>query len=209
MNKTLFILLLLVLFVLTACTSANQSAAVTLTENYANSISVEQQLIVGTFKLEGTDLAIDSQTASQLLPLWSLLKELKSSGSAADQEISAVEEQIQGTMTAEQVKAIRDMKLTQADIAAIFQGQNSSSGSNSGAVNQPSSSGSAAGPVGGAADGNAPPAGGPAGGGFDPGGGPILSQQNNSAGKSQSSMQTGSTVMIGEVIKLLESKVQG
>lgn len=209
MNKTLFILLLLVLFVLTACTSANQSAAVTLTENYANSISVEQQLIVGTFKLEGTDLAIDSQTASQLLPLWSLLKELKSNGSAADQEISAVEEQIQGTMTAEQVKAIRDMKLTQADIAAIFQGQNSSSGSNSGAVNQPSSSGSAAGPVGGAADGNAPPAGGPAGGGFDPGGGPILSQQNNSAGKSQSSMQTGSTVMIGEVIKLLESKVQG
>lgn len=209
MNKTIHTFLLACLFALTACTSANQSAAVTLTENYVNSISVEQQLIVGTFKLEGTDLAIDSQTASQLLPLWSLLKELKSSGSAADQEISAVEEQIQGTMTAEQVKAIRDMKLTQADIAAIFQGQNSSSGSNSGAVNQPSSSGSAAGPVGGAADGNAPPAGGPAGGGFDPGGGPILSQQNNSAGKSQSSMQTGSTVMIGEVIKLLESKVQG
>src|SRR5574341_1967738 len=129
MNKTIHTFLLACLFALTACTSANQSAAVTLTENYVNSISVEEQLIVGTFKLEDTDLAIDSQAASQLLPLWNLLKELEDSGSAADEEIRAVEEQIQATMSNEQIKAIKDMQLTQSDIASVLQGQNSASGS--------------------------------------------------------------------------------
>ncbi|MBI3739312.1 MAG: hypothetical protein HY258_09735 [Chloroflexi bacterium] len=213
MNKTFFTLMLLLLFALTACTGTNAAAnanAVTLTENYTNAISVEEQLIVGTFKLEGTDLAVDSQTASQLLPLWNLLKELKSNGSAADEEVSAVAEQIQSTMSAEQIKAIKDMQLTQNDVAAIFQGQASTAETNtSNGTNSQSPSGNAQTPGGGMYMGDAPPAGSPAGGGFDPGSSPNFSQKNNSASGSTSSTQSASTMLIDQVIKLLESKVQG
>jgi hypothetical protein len=100
--------------VLTACGSAQTSntAATASTE-----LSQEGQLLVGTFKLESTNLAVSSDQADQLLPLWETLQSLETSGTAASQEIDAVVSQIKSTMSAEQISSIAAMNLTQQDLA--------------------------------------------------------------------------------------------
>ncbi len=52
------------------------------------------------------------QTAAQLIPLYTLLQQMSTSGTAAQAEIDAVLEQIQATMTTDQIHAIAAMKLT-------------------------------------------------------------------------------------------------
>jgi hypothetical protein len=103
--------------VLTACGSAQTSntAATASTE-----LSQEGQLLVGTFKLESTNLAVSSDQADQLLPLWETLQSLETSGTAASQEIDAVVSQIKSTMSAEQISSIAAMNLTQQDLATAF-----------------------------------------------------------------------------------------
>ena len=51
--------------------SAAQSANTeSLSTNYTNAIPVEYQLLLGTFKLEGTSQSITADQANLLLPLW-------------------------------------------------------------------------------------------------------------------------------------------
>ena len=76
---------------------------------------------MGTLKLEETDHAVASDQAADLLPLWQVLNSLSSSDTAAQEEINAITEQIQETMTAEQLAAIEAMELTGEDIFATMQ----------------------------------------------------------------------------------------
>jgi hypothetical protein len=73
------------------------------------------QLLVGTFKLEGTANAVDAQEAAQLLPLWQAYSQLLTSNTTAQAEVDAVVSQIQSTMTPQQFQAITAMKLTRQD----------------------------------------------------------------------------------------------
>jgi hypothetical protein len=73
------------------------------------------QLIVGTFLLEDTELAVTPEQAGELLPLWQLLNALASSDISNQMETEAVISQIQETLTYEQMLAIRDMQLTDED----------------------------------------------------------------------------------------------
>jgi hypothetical protein len=91
-----------------------------LNTNYANALPVESQLILGTLKLEGTPQAVDTATAAKLIPLYTLLQQMTTSGTSAQVEIDAVLDQIQGTMTADQIHAIAAMKLTQTDMVNYF-----------------------------------------------------------------------------------------
>jgi hypothetical protein len=101
---------------ITACGSAQTATA---TATVSTTLSQEGQLLVGTIKLESTDLAVSSDQADQLLPLWETLQSLESSGTAASQEIDAVVSQIESTMSAEQLSSITAMNLTPADLAAV------------------------------------------------------------------------------------------
>lgn len=76
-------------------------------------------LILGTFKLEDTEFAIDSAQAAELLPLWKALRSLSQSETVAAEELQAVINQVQDTMTAEQIAAIESMELTMQDLGAI------------------------------------------------------------------------------------------
>jgi hypothetical protein len=76
-------------------------------------------LILGTFTLENTEFAIDSEQAAKLLPLWKALRSLNESETVASEELQAVINQIQDTMTAEQIAAIETMDLTMQDLGAI------------------------------------------------------------------------------------------
>ena len=73
------------------------------------------QLLVGTFKLEGTSNAVDANEAASLIPLWQAYAQLTSSNTAAQAEIDAVVSQIQTTMTPQQTQAIAALKLTRRD----------------------------------------------------------------------------------------------
>jgi hypothetical protein len=117
MKKWMFVTIIVCLVLaLTACGSA-QSSKVSATSSTA--LSLEGQLLVGTFKLENTSLAVSSEQAGTLIPLWEALQSLASSNSTASQEVDAVVSQIQGSMSAQQVSSITAMKLTQRDLATM------------------------------------------------------------------------------------------
>jgi len=125
MKKMTFTLLILLTLLLTACGASNetQSGSAPASNASAGALPVQTQIIIGTFKLEGTDLAVTAEQAAELLPLWRVYSDLISSDSAAPEEIDALIEQIQETMTPEQMKAIADMKLTQENVFVTMQEQ--------------------------------------------------------------------------------------
>jgi hypothetical protein len=79
------------------------------------------QLSMGTFLLEDTDLSVTPEQAAELLPLWKAVRSLSESDTAAQAEIDALYNQIEETMTAEQLEAIRAMDPSQEDIAALME----------------------------------------------------------------------------------------
>lgn len=181
------------------------------------------QLILGTFKLEGTDQAVTAEQAAELLPLWQAYNALSTSDTAAKVEVEALETQIHDTMTAEQLQAISDMQLTFQDMMELSQSLGLSFGGRPGAQGTPDASGSttsgrgagefAGGGPGGGAGGGMPPD----GGGF-PGGGMAGGEVQSSDPAVQATMQAfrasrqnagaGANPMLLEaLIKLLEGKI--
>ncbi len=169
MKRTLLVFIVFIfLFSLSACAASTKSAAAT---NSPSSLSTEGQLLVGTLKLESTALAVSSEQASQLLPLWETFQSLASSGTAASAEVEAVIDQINSTMTTQQLSSITAMDLTNQDLLIAMAGVgNTTDASTSTTItnnNLPamSSGGGSAGPTGGNMAGGNPPS--------DMGGGPV------------------------------------
>ena len=79
------------------------------------------QLALGTLYLEDTDLAVTPEQAGKLLPLWQMLKALYGSDTSAQAEIDAAVTQLQKSMTAEQLQAIRDMDLTPEQMVELME----------------------------------------------------------------------------------------
>ena len=93
--------------------SAEISPGVRLREDYDDALSIQAQLAAGTLLLEETELAVDEVSAAELLTLWRAAQSLINSDTAATLEIEAVYNQIQDTMTSDQISAIAEMKLTE------------------------------------------------------------------------------------------------
>ena len=200
--------------------ASGSTTADRLNTNYANALPMESQLVLGTLELEGTEQAVDAATAAKLVPLYTLLEQMTSSGTSAKVEIDAVLEQIQATMTTDQLQAIAAMKLTTFDLMT-YMGQ-SSPGSQTqtgtpGAVN--SSGGDLPADPGG--DGGAPPAGfdsgpgdasGGATGGSTGGAGSALSQGQIATLQAKGTGTPGfggsgtPTSLINQLIQVLEKK---
>jgi len=94
--------------------------ATALTQDYPNAVGIRSQLLIGTFRLEGTPNAVTAHQGAQLVPLWQMLKAL-STGTASQAEVDAVLGQIQRAMTAEQIQAIQAMRLTADDNQTLMQ----------------------------------------------------------------------------------------
>lgn len=124
MKKTIFLTLILTLL-LAACggSAETASSADDGVEFDPNSmeLSLSSTLAIGTLKLEETDQAVASDQAADLLPLWQVLNSLTTSDTAAQEEIDAIIEQIQDTMTTEQLAAIEAMGLTRENTTATMQ----------------------------------------------------------------------------------------
>jgi hypothetical protein len=167
-----------------------------------SAITPALKLAYGTLNLEGTDQAVDSVSAAKLLPLWQLMDELNTSSLAAPEEITAVVEEIQMTMSSAQIKAINAMSVNQSDLGISQAGAPSAAGNTTTAnSNTQVVSAGAETTLGGDMSAGGPPQ--DAGGGSMPGG---SSQKNTSITKASST--TGTTSLIKQVIQLLESKLQ-
>jgi hypothetical protein len=174
MNKILISLILVLAFILTACGSAlpanstiqnaaaaqsssagqyiNTGSLTTGTPGSTNALSVEDQLLLGTFKLEGTSNAVTAAQAKVLLPLWQQIQSLSPSmgpdavnvsqtqasgkpatpdqtnDSANPTQIDGLVKQVQAGMTSYQLQAITAMQLTQDSVMTIMQSQGLSIG---------------------------------------------------------------------------------
>jgi predicted small secreted protein len=226
MKKSLLIFLLLTLsLTLAACGGNTASTASPDTGFQADpnvrELPLSSKLAIGTLKLEATEYAVASDQATELLPLWQVLNSLSSSDTAAPEELTAITEQIQETMTAEQLQAIEEMGLTQEDMFATMQelGLVNAPQANVEGTPQPGAGfggGQGQGPPdGGFVPGGAPPGGGP-GGGEGPGGGfggQGLTQEQIATAQARRAEGGGAgfgnrmaAPLVEAVIKLLESK---
>ena len=91
-----------------------------LTEAYEDALTIKNQLLLGTLRLEETGQAITGEQAQALLPLWQGYAALTASGTAATEEIESVQNQIVDAMTDEQVAAIVGMRLTNAVLQEFY-----------------------------------------------------------------------------------------
>jgi hypothetical protein len=123
MKKLTIATLTILTLILTACGSASSSTLQVGPGSQAQTLPAATQLIVGIFKLDGTDQAVTAEQAKELLPLWQVYQDLLTSDTAAQEEIDALVEQAQETMTAEQMQAITVMNLTQKDVMSVMQEQ--------------------------------------------------------------------------------------
>jgi hypothetical protein len=200
---SIFALIIVIVFVVITWgrSSPKSSSSTTGSTDKATALAPALALAVGTLRLEGTGQAIDKDLASELLPYWQLMDELNASESTAPQEITADLENIQGIMTADQVKAIEDMQLTQNDLVIDSQVGGSTINTATANVINISQVTNGGGPAGGSIDGGVPPDGG--GSELTAGG---SSQQSISG--SQSIDTTNSTTLIEDVIKLLDKRIK-
>jgi hypothetical protein len=233
MKKVLFgVTTFILLFVMAAC---SKTSASTSTTKGTAALSTEAELVVGTFKLEGTDQAVTADQAKSLLPLWQTLQSLSTSNTAATEEINALVDQIKGTMTAGQMEKITAMKLTQQDVMTAMNDAgvgfnpsgasgtpNPSSGSNQGVIPgggaAPSDGGgftvSGGGPAGGGSGGGPSGDGAPPAGGFviqgDPGGagGPPGQSTTPQAVRSNGFASQVPPPLLNALIQLLQKKIQ-
>jgi len=125
MKRILFTLLFTAL-VLSACSAkATPAPAVSNAESYVSpnldttyegALSVRNQLTLGTLELDGTPNTVTTEQAGTLLPLWQALLSTQKSGAASQAEVNALLEQIENSMTGEQLAAINALQLTQTDL---------------------------------------------------------------------------------------------
>jgi len=126
MKKVTIVLSSLILVLLLAACGGNGEEGglaemIGLNEDYADALPVATQLALGCLQLEETDLALDEEQAAGLIPLWQAYQTLSTSDKTAEAEVTAVLNQIQDTMTDEQVTEIAAMALTAEDAAAWMQ----------------------------------------------------------------------------------------
>lgn len=231
---------MMIVFLLAACSSAPETDAgdarsggnqanvesgqasaekTRLNDDYADALSLQTQLALGTLQLEETDLAVDEALAAELLPLWRAVQSLANSETAAEAEIQAVINQIQDTMKPEQITAIADMKLTEESMTTMIEegglafGPGGGRGIAGGEANNDGTGGGFAGgpPGGGLFFGGPPGGGGPGGGPGFPGGGFGDLSEDDIATRQAEFAERGvaafaDRALTGAVIRMLEVK---
>jgi len=137
MKKFVVSILVILMLTLTACGAASSRTEQAAPGQQGGSLPILEQVMIGTFKLEGTDQAVTAQQAAQLIPLWQVYNDLSVSDTAAQEEIDGLVQQIQDTMTPEQMQAIVDMKLIRQDMFTVMQDQGITQARNPGSGNRP------------------------------------------------------------------------
>ena len=207
MKKLLLATLTTLTLILTACNASSNTPQAG-PANQDQTLPPATQLIVGTFKLDGTAQAVTAEQAKELLPLWQVYQDLLTSDTAAQEEIDALVEQVQDTMTAEQMQAITDMNLTQQDVMSVMQDQGMAVSQRSNMGNGDGTTNQQGGGFGGPPDGFVPPDGGgmPTGGFGGEGFQQRDTTQNGSDTTARPAQMNPSSLLLDPLIKFLQTK---
>ena len=90
-------------------------------EDFQDALPISAQLGFGTLLLEESEYAVDPEQAAELLPLWKAARSLSDSETVAEAEMEAVFNQIEDTMTSEQIAFISDQRLTGDEMAQLME----------------------------------------------------------------------------------------
>jgi len=143
--QTLFFVLALLLSACGAAAAAPAAApaaaadsytSASLDTTYENALPARMQFSLGTLKLADTAAPITAEQAKTLIPLWQALQSMTSSGNSASAEVNTLLGQIESTFTAEQLTAIKDLKLTFTDMTTWASANGVTLGSGSGQPGQ-------------------------------------------------------------------------
>jgi hypothetical protein len=159
-KKTAIISIFLALaVVLSACGSSTAATSTTSQSQQItpSSLTLQNKLGLGILKLEGTSLAVTAGQANTLLPLWKAVKSLSSSNLTSAAEMTALYQQIEDSLTSDQVQSIKKLSLTQSELNNLIQqntvtSTSSSSSSSSSAQSQDGGPGMDGGMPGGSSD---------------------------------------------------------
>ncbi len=204
MNKKIFwTTLLLISLTLTACASiAGTTGTAPSGGPSAVELPTQTKLILGTIKLEATENAVGAEQAAELLPMFYVLQDLNESDTAAQEEIIGLVNQIQETLTVDQIQAIDYMSLSMQDMFAITQGGSGRSST----TDTTSTSGAGEGGMGGPPEMGGMPGGGQGG---MPGGISTGSTTASDSEGTRPAMDTSTpSALFDAVITLLEKKIQ-
>lgn len=135
MKKILLSISMALMLALVACGSSSSATQQTDSGSQDGNLPIQMEILIGTFELEDTDQAVTPQQAVELLPLWQVYNDLSTSDTAAQEEIDGLIQQIQDTMTPDQMKAIADMHLTRQDMFTAMQDQGITQGRGQGNQN--------------------------------------------------------------------------
>lgn len=119
MKRIALSILVIFSIALTACGASSTGTPTSSTDN--NELAIESQLAVGTLRLAGTAQDVTTDQAEELIILWKVYQDVSQSDTAAQEEVDALIDQIQETMTSEQMQAITEMSLTQQDVLTAMQ----------------------------------------------------------------------------------------
>lgn len=123
-KKFLYIaIFVLVVVTLAACSDSQSATAPNQTDDLAVQAGqpMQNRLAVGILALEGTDQAVTPEQAQALLPLWKAVKSLSASDTASSEEIAALYDQVEESLTAEQIQAIQALNLSPEDTQALME----------------------------------------------------------------------------------------
>jgi hypothetical protein len=126
-------ILLVVLVMLSACGSSATTASSSVQSQQVtpSNLTLQNKLGLGILKLQGTSLAVTTEQANTLLPLWKAVKVLSTNNITSPAEMTALYQQIEDSLTSNQVQAIKNLSLTQAELNTLIQQQGSSTATKS------------------------------------------------------------------------------
>ena len=103
---------------------------------YENALPARMQFLLGTLMLAETKTSVTAEQAKVFLPLWQALQSMTSSGNSATEEVNALLGQIEAIFTPEQLAAVKEWKLTFADMNSWAAANGITLGSGSGQPGQ-------------------------------------------------------------------------
>lgn len=128
MNKFLVLFSIMVIVLLaSACAPAASTsteptsvAGAYLNTEYDNAANLRSQLAFGIIKLADTAVPVNQEQAQQLIPLWQGIIALSGDSTTASEELIAIQDQITTTLTTEQLNAIAEIQITNADLDEFY-----------------------------------------------------------------------------------------
>ena len=124
--QVLFSLMVVVLMasacapITSSSTEPTSVAGAYLNTEYDDAANLRSQLAFGIIKLADTSVPVNQEQALELIPLWQGIIALSGDSTTASEELIAIQDQITQTLTIEQLNAIAEMQITNADLDSFY-----------------------------------------------------------------------------------------